>query len=276
MIIDIVLVSTTLAIASSISYALWNSRRNEDTRIRRVIGLALFGAISIMLAKLIQLVVLVVSGDTTGSSPIVVYSTVAATIVVAVGISLLAISLLDMVMIGKHLWPKEATMEATTESVAVAEPESDEDRNLESDLELESMPAILFRRDAPLLDTKVSSVFLNNGVEDLLGFTREEMQSDPHFVSWLMHPEDRQDFFNGDERLATAGSEAVFDHRLKHKNGSYRWIRTVMKRIDNQAGAFKEIVGCCLDVTDLKEAEEQLLSILGSDPCTLIPEDEVI
>ncbi|MGI9238089.1 MAG: PAS domain-containing protein [Woeseiaceae bacterium] len=272
MIIDIVLVATTLAIASSISYALWKSRRNEDSRIRRVIGLALFGAISIMLAKLAQLTVLVISGDTSGNSPLVVYSTIAATIVVAVGISLLAISLLDMVMLGKHLWPKEAA----TEGTALAKPDSNEDPALDADIELESMPAILFRRDAPLVDTKVSSVFLNNGVENLLGFTREEMQSDPHFVTWLMHPEDRQDFFNGDERLATAGSEAVFDHRLKHRNGSYRWIRTVMKRIDDQAGAFKEIVGCCLDVTDLKEAEEQLLSILGTDPCTLIPEDEVI
>lgn len=270
--IDTVLIATTLAIASLISYALWNTRRNEDTRIRRVVGLALYGTISIMLAKLVQLVVLVVSGDPTGASPVVVYSTIAATIVVAVGISLLAISLLDMVMIGRHLWPKVETEERTASPAA----ETDEDTVSAVDLEIESMPAILFRRDAPLVDTKVSSVFLNNGVENLLGFTREEMESDPHFVTWLMHPEDRQDYFNGDERLATAGSEAVFDHRLKHRNGSYRWIRTVMKRIDDQAGAFKEIVGCCLDVTDLKEAEEQLLGILGTDPCTLIPEDDAI
>jgi len=139
-----------------------------------------------------------------------------------------------------------------------------------------AIPAILFRKGASLRDTRVSSVFLNNKAEDLLGFTQEEMQSDPHFLTWLMHPEDRQDFLAGDERLAEAQSEAIFDHRFKHRSGSYRWIRTIMKRVDDDDGAFREIVGCGLDITDLKEAEEQLASILSTDPCTLLPEDDTI
>lgn len=265
---DILLVSITLAISAAISHALWNSRRNESTRVRRVIGLALYGAAGIMLAKLVQLAILLSPAAVNANSLLVRYADVAATVVVAIGISLLAISLLDMVTIGSQLWPKQddAQKRHAKDGVETTDPR----------MEPETIPAILFRREAPLVDTKTSSDFLNKRFENLLGFTREEMLSDPHFMTWLMHPEDRQEYVAGDDRLAATESEAVFDHRFKHRNGSYRWIRTMMKRINDEKGAFKEIIGCGFDITDLKEAEQQLAIILSTDPCSLLPEDDAI
>lgn len=268
MMIDVLLILTTLAIAAFVFYALWKARRNETAQLRRVIALAQYGAGGIMLAKLVELLILVTPEAAIGGLAIVRYSEIAASIVVAAGIALLAISLLDTIMIGRQLWPKE---DGDLSSRA-----ADSCTLSGCDVEPAAIPAILFRKGASLRDTRVSSVFLNNKAEDLLGFTQEEMQSDPHFLTWLMHPEDRQDFLAGDERLAEAQSEAIFDHRFKHRSGSYRWIRTIMKRVDDADGAFREIVGCGLDITDLKEAEEQLASILNTDPCRLIPGDDTI
>ncbi len=268
MMIDVLLILTTLAIAAFAFHALWKARRNESGQLRRVIALAQYGAGAVMLAKFVELLILLTADAANGGLAIVRYSDIAATIVVAGGIALLAISLLDTIMIGRQLWPKEDD--------ALSGRAADPCRLAGCEIEPAAIPAILFRKGALLRDTGVSSVFLNNKAEDLLGFTREELQSDPHFLTWLMHPEDRQDFLAGDERLAEAQSEAIFDHRFKHRSGSYRWIRTIMKRVDDDDGAFREIVGCGLDITDLKEAEEQLASILSTDPCSLLPEDDTI
>jgi PAS domain S-box-containing protein len=267
MLVDTVLVATTLAIAVLVSHALWKGRRDKPTQIRHVAGLALSGTVSISLAKLVQLIVLVTTADTTSGSLIVGYVDVAATAVVAVGIALIAMSVLDMMMVGKQLLPQH-------DAVAPAPMPADDTTG--AHLAPGEIPAILFRREGPLGDSNASSLFLNNKAEDVLGFSQEELHSDPHFLTWLMHPEDRQDYLNGDEQLAKAKAEAVFDHRFKHRSGSYRWIRVTMKRVDDECGRLKEIIACGMDVTDLKEAEEQLAGILSTDPCSVIPEDEII
>lgn len=268
MILDTVLVTTTLAIAGLVSHALWKARRDEPPQVRRVAGLALAGAVSISLAKLVQLGVLLTANGARSDSLIAGYVDIAATIVVAVGIALLAISVRDMMVVGKQLWPKGNEAPQGHNPI--------ETGGTGKRLSPGKIPAILFRREGPLGDNTASSVFLNNKAADVLGFTQEELQSDPHFLTWLMHPEDRQDYLDGDEQLAAPRSETVFDHRFKHRSGSYRWIRMIMKRVDDESGSLREIVGCGLDITDLKEAEERLDNILSTDPCSVIPEDEVI
>ena len=268
MIVDTVLVTTTLVIAALVSHALWKARRDEPPQIRRVLGLALSGAISISLAKLVQLGVLATSNGTSADSLIIGYTDVAATIVVAVGVALLAISVLDMMMVGKQLWPK------ANDALSALNPV--EANTTGSHFSPGKIPAILFRREGLLGDTSASNIFLNNKAEDVLGFTQEEMQSDPHFLTWLMHPEDRQNYLQSDEQLAAEKPETAFDYRFKHRSGSYRWLRVTMNRIEDKSGSLKEIVACGLDITDLKDAEEQLTSILNTDPCSVIPEDDMI
>ena len=262
------LITTTLAICVLVSHALWRARPDKPPQIRRVANLALSGAISISLAKLVQLGALVTATGAGPTSQLTGFVDVAATVIVVVGIALLAISVLDMMMVGKQLWP------IGTNAAAASDPAESETGS--SHLSPVEIPAILFRREGPLGDSGATSTFLNSKAADVLGFSQDEMLSDPHFLTWLLHPEDRQDYQNGDEQLAEAKAETVFEHRFKHRSGSYRWIRLTMKRVDDQAGRLKEIVACGMDVTDLKEAEEQLAGILRTDPCSVIPEDEVI
>jgi len=264
--IEIVLIATTAAIAASISYSLWKARSNESSQIRRVIDLALCGSISILLAKLTELAVLVIANDSHGNPAIVRHADVASTVVVIVGLALLAISVLDLIMIGKQLRPRG---DDTGRRRDMVEPGC-----ASRDLKLFDVPAILFRRNGPFSERKIKSTFLNNKVEEVLGFSQQDVQSDPQFFTWLMHPEDRQHFLSGDNDLSPGQSDAVFDSRFKHRSGSYRWIRTYISRVDDEHGTFKELIGCGFDVTELKEAEEQLTKLLDTDPCTLNPEGE--
>lgn len=266
--IEIVLVAVTLAIAGSMSYALWQAQRIEPTQLRRVICLAMYGAFGVFVSKLIELGLLTSVGSGHASAVAVHYGHLAADIIVVLGFTLLTVSVLDIVTLGRHVWSADSRAPGRQESQ-----QKDADSR---DFDASMVPAVLFRRSAPFSDTKTTSEFLTDRFEAILGFSREELQSDPHFLTWLMHPQDRQPFLSGDNDLKPGQLEAVFDQRFKHRSGSYRWIRTCVRRIEGANGQLKELVGCGFDITEQKEAEEQLSNILSTDPCNFISDDELV
>ncbi|MDP1613717.1 MAG: EAL domain-containing protein [Sulfuritalea sp.] len=90
---------------------------------------------------------------------------------------------------------------------------------------------------------------------------------------WLqdVHPDDR------DRRLQTYVEafdrrEAFsMEYRLRHVDGSYRWIRDDGNpRYDSQ-GAFLGYIGFCVDISLQKEAEERIRSLAFYDPLTGLP-----
>lgn len=270
--IEIVLIAVTLAIAGSMSYALWQAQRIEPTQLRRVICLAMYGAFGVFVSKLIELALLTSVGSGYASAVTVYYGHLAADTIVVLGFTLLAVSVLDIVALGRHVWSADSMAPKQQESRQTKADSSDSEP---SDFDTSMVPAVLFRRSAPFSDTKTTSEFLTNGFEGILGFSREELQSDPHFLTWLMHPKDRQLVLSGDNDLEPGQLEAVFDQRFKHRSGSYRWIRTCVRRIEGENGQLKELIGCGFDITEQKEAEEQLSNILSTDPCNLVFDDEL-
>jgi PAS domain S-box-containing protein len=96
--------------------------------------------------------------------------------------------------------------------------------------------------------------------KSMLGFEDHEIEN--HISSWeqLIHPDDR-DSALARLRAYLAGEMPVYEleHRLRHKDGSYRWIlaRGVVLRDSN--GKPVRMAGSHLDVTELKNAAERLL-----------------
>ncbi len=93
-----------------------------------------------------------------------------------------------------------------------------------------------------------------------LGYLPEELSDDR--INWIsrLHPDERDQvlgtvnsFLDGDSNTFNA------EFRLRHKNGSYRWIlsRGMIQR--DQNGKASKLIGCHVDVTDLKEFEEALI-----------------
>ena len=88
-----------------------------------------------------------------------------------------------------------------------------------------------------------------------LGYAPDAIEASP--ADWLerLHPDDR-------ERALTAfgefrNNEASYgeDFRLRHRDGSYRWIYSNAQLIRDEAGTPIKIVGTHTDITDRKQAE---------------------
>lgn len=92
-----------------------------------------------------------------------------------------------------------------------------------------------------------------------LGYAEDELEST--FSKWvdLLHPEDRERVLAYVE-VYLRGEEEEFlaEFRLRHKDGSYRWIYSAADREVDEAGRAIRVYGCHIDVTEQKELEYQL------------------
>ncbi|MCC5929684.1 MAG: PAS domain-containing protein [Cyclobacteriaceae bacterium] len=95
--------------------------------------------------------------------------------------------------------------------------------------------------------------------KSMLGYKEEEVENT--FNGWknLWHPDDKerieravQDYLDGNT------PEYLIEHRLKHKDGSWRWILTKGDIIKNDVGKPLRWVGTNIDLTEKIEMEVQL------------------
>ncbi len=96
----------------------------------------------------------------------------------------------------------------------------------------------------------------------ILGFSPEEGPATLDEWRALVHPEDlerRDNAFR--DFLAGTGTFFSLENRLRHKDGSYRWLhaRAVLKR--GPKGEPLRMTGASADVTERKQLEKEILSI---------------
>ena len=95
--------------------------------------------------------------------------------------------------------------------------------------------------------------------KDMLGYADHEIAG--RFDEWrrLVHPDDLEEAVAALEAHLT-GDRPLFEleHRLRHKDGSYRWILTRAITLRDENGKPQRIVGSHSDITQRKVAEEAL------------------
>ena len=122
----------------------------------------------------------------------------------------------------------------------------------------DTTPGILYVYDL----MKQQNVYTNSQVINLLGYTCQQIKGmDSEFLSTLMHPEDRARFLEHLQLINVAenGEILEFEYRMRHANGEWLWFYsrdTVFNR--NVDGSPRQIVGTAFDITERKQAEEQL------------------
>jgi two-component system sensor histidine kinase/response regulator len=129
----------------------------------------------------------------------------------------------------------------------------------ERERQLESLmghlPGLAYRA---LADEHWTALFVSKGIEDLTGYPADEFTSRRLNYADIMLPEDRP-----------ATREAVFtalrerrmyeaEHRIRHKDGSVRWIWARGHGVFAPDGSLRFIEGLNLDMTRQKQAEEEL------------------
>jgi PAS domain S-box-containing protein len=90
---------------------------------------------------------------------------------------------------------------------------------------------------------------LNPAWETTLGYTREELQSQPMFD--FVHPDDRERTLEQNRQVRSGGEARSFENRYRCKDGSYRWLRwNARADIDRQV-----IYSVARDITERKTAD---------------------
>lgn len=106
----------------------------------------------------------------------------------------------------------------------------------------------------------------------MLGYADDEVGSSPSDWFDLVHPEDLPGLKG---RLAAhlRGKADQFsaEHRVRHHDGSDRWMLARGIAVLNEAGKATRIAGSQTDITDRKLAEQQLLHGAFHDPLTNLP-----
>jgi PAS domain S-box-containing protein len=106
----------------------------------------------------------------------------------------------------------------------------------------------------------------------MLGLSENHFTESPD--EWLkrIHPDDREEV-KKDIDTHISGNSAHFEneHRLLHKDGTYCWMQVRGLAVRNNTGNAYRIVGSMKDITERKEAEQQLIFDALHDALTGLP-----
>ncbi|MEG3858267.1 PAS domain S-box protein [Microcoleus sp. herbarium12] len=127
----------------------------------------------------------------------------------------------------------------------------------------EASPNILYVYD--LIEEK--NIYANASISQIIGYTVEEIQAMGPLMSTLMHPEDAIKMPDYLQQVETGTEGDIFEieYRVRHKDGSWRWIvsrDTVFAKTAD--GKLKQILGTGTDITESKQAEDEIKLLLAA------------
>jgi PAS domain S-box-containing protein len=155
--------------------------------------------------------------------------------------------------------------------------------NAETDLAAERLALAIEGANDGLWDWDLAAnkVYYSPGWKAMLGYADDEISDD--FDEWVrrIHPDDRERCLAAiEEHLHSPESAYRLEHRLRHKDGSWRWILTRAASLRDDNGRAYRIAGWHTDITgrrardaQLKERERQYHDIFESTSDGLILND---
>jgi diguanylate cyclase (GGDEF)-like protein/PAS domain S-box-containing protein/putative nucleotidyltransferase with HDIG domain len=100
--------------------------------------------------------------------------------------------------------------------------------------------------------------------KSMLGFGEKEIGDDPEVWFSRIHESDVPGVRNAiNGHIKGDMSHLRIEHRIRHKNGSYRWVLLRGSAVRNKKGTAVRIAGSMTDITERKKAERQLKKALS-------------
>jgi diguanylate cyclase (GGDEF)-like protein/PAS domain S-box-containing protein len=118
-------------------------------------------------------------------------------------------------------------------------------------------------------DLEKNEIYLSPRWKEMLGYGESELSSSPHEWFERVHPDDLPKL---QEALGThptgSGTHFECEHRMRHRDGSYRWMLSRGISLCNGDGRATRIAGSLTDITKRKDVEDQLLHDAFHDALT--------
>ncbi len=107
---------------------------------------------------------------------------------------------------------------------------------------------------------KGTNEFMNSQYTEILGYTMEEINNmDASEFFNLFHVDDAENIQKHMQNVANGKSQNKIEYRFKHKNGNWVWCYSVDSPFKiNNNGKVVSFIGVFVDITEMKETEEQL------------------
>ncbi|MDP9411092.1 MAG: PAS domain S-box protein [Actinomycetota bacterium] len=123
---------------------------------------------------------------------------------------------------------------------------------------VEQIPAITYIGALYREEVKHEILYVSPQVEELLGYSREELTSNPNLWEELVHPEDRDRVIAEDARTERTGTLFSAEYRVIARDGRTVYIRDDARLVRDASGQPRFWQGVMYDITDQKEAEARL------------------
>jgi diguanylate cyclase (GGDEF)-like protein/PAS domain S-box-containing protein len=128
---------------------------------------------------------------------------------------------------------------------------------------VEQVPAVTYtltaaRPESPGAMSNSTLSFMSPQVQKLLGYPPEAFLDDRGLWISLLHPGDREAVVAEDERTDRTGDPFSMEYRMRHADGSYRWVRDEAVLVRNEEGRPRFWHGVLHDVTERRAAEAAL------------------
>src|SRR5258708_22140768 len=125
-----------------------------------------------------------------------------------------------------------------------------------------------------LVDVKGRRLYNSPAYKRILGYSATELGETAAFEQ--IHRDDRLRVLEAAREARESGVGKQLEYRIKHKDGSWRVVESLASTIRNSEGEVAKLVIVNRDVTERKQAEQQLEHNLFHDPLTGLPNRRLV
>jgi diguanylate cyclase (GGDEF)-like protein/PAS domain S-box-containing protein len=133
---------------------------------------------------------------------------------------------------------------------------------------VEQLPAIVYIDD---LDDDLTTLYVSPQIRELLGVEPADYCADPMIWNALLHDEDEERALEEYLRGRDTGEDFAFEYRMVGRNGRLVWFRDSVHVVKDERGNALLLQGVMLDITERKQAEEQVAFLAYHDKLTGLP-----
>jgi diguanylate cyclase (GGDEF)-like protein/PAS domain S-box-containing protein len=133
---------------------------------------------------------------------------------------------------------------------------------------VEHIPAVVYLDP---VDENDDSIYVSPQIRDLIGIEPAEWLDDPYSWRRHVHPEDIDRAWQDYQESYNGHTPLNHEYRMTHEDGTIRWVLEQAFPIDDEAGRPWLIQGVIFDITERKNAEEQVAFLAYHDKLTGLP-----